>query len=373
MSEPAAVTERLHRTLIDLCRIPSPSRRERRVAQYVIRRLEELGLTAEEDDGAAALEGDCGNLFVRQTAGRGEPVFLCAHLDTVAVPPGDTVPVIVEPERIHTGGASPLGGDDKMGVALALEMLARSVEAPGTMRPFEVVFTVQEEIGCRGSGHVDPARLAAREGFILDGEGAPFSAIRRAPTKEWFRVEVTGRRSHAAVDPEAGINAIRGAGAAAAAVPCGRLSAGSVANVGSLSGGGPTNVVPDRAELVGELRSLSETEQARWRRRIERAVQRAMRRHRTTARIDWSRAYAGYTVPDDSPSVRIFTTACRALGGEPVFLESLGGGDANPFNAKGLRCIVFGLGMEAIHSPEEVVLWSRLDLAAALLERTLTP
>ncbi len=361
--------ERLHATVIDLCRIPSPSRRERRVADYVRGRIADLGLALVEDDGAAALGGDTGNLFVRTEGGSGEPIFLCAHMDTVAVPDLDPIPVVVEADRIHTGGRSPLGGDDKVGVALALELLAEAAARPGEARPLEAIFCVQEEIGCRGSAHVDPARVRSRQGFVLDGETEPYSAIREAPTKDWYRIAVTGRRAHAAVNPEDGRNAVRAAGALAAALPGGRIGAGAVANVGSLSGGGSTNVVPDRADLVGELRCLRPADHAAWRRRFERIAERVMRRHGTSAALEWERAYDGYFVADQEPCARMFAAACEGEGAKAAFVHSLGGGDANNLNAKGLRCIVFGLGMEAIHSPQEQVVWSRLDRSAALLER----
>ena len=266
--------DRLHSTVIDLCRIPSPSRQERRVAEYVRARIASLGLAVVEDDAGAALGGDTGNLFVSTAGGRGVPIFLCAHMDTVAVPERDPIPVVVETERIHTGGVSPLGGDDKAGVALALELLAEAVARPADARPLDVIFCVQEEIGCRGSGRLDPARVRAREGFVLDGETAPYTAIREAPTKDWFRIAVTGRRAHAAVNPEDGRNAVVAAGALAVELPGGRIGRGAVANVGSVSGGGPTNVVPDRAEVVGELRCLRPGEQQRWRRRFERIAAR---------------------------------------------------------------------------------------------------
>ncbi len=363
--------ERLHSTVIDLCRIPSPSRRERRVAEYVRARAAVLGLPVREDGGAAALQGDSGNLFVRTIGGRGEPIFLCAHMDTVAVPALDPIPVVVETDRIHSGGASPLGGDDKCGVALALELLAEAVARPHEARPLDVIFCVQEEIGCRGSGHVNPALISAREGFVLDGETEPYSAIRQAPTKDWYRVTVTGRRAHAAVNPQDGRNAVRAAGALAAALPGGRIGAGAVANAGSICGGGPTNVVPDRADLVGELRCLRPADQAAWRRRFERIAARAMRRCGTTAAVVWERAYDGYRVGDDAPCARLFAEACRGEGAKAAFLYSLGGGDANPLDAKGLRCLVVGLGMEAIHTPQEQVIWARLDSAARLMERIL--
>jgi tripeptide aminopeptidase len=365
--------DRLHATVIELCRIPSPSRRERRVAEYVRERIAGLGLVAVEDDAARALEGDTGNLHVRLDGGRGEPIFLCAHMDTVAVPALDPIPVIVEPDRIHTGGASVLGGDDKVGVALALELLAEAVARPGESRPLDVIFCVQEEIGCRGSGAFDASRVRARDGFVLDGETPAYTAIREAPTKEWYRVAVSGRRAHAAVNPEEGRNAVAAAGALAGAFPGGRIGRGAVANAGSLSGGGSTNVVPDHAELVGELRCLRDAEQARWRRRFERIAARVMRRRGTSATVQWDRAYSGYYVPDDAPCARWFAEACVAEGAGPSFFHSLGGGDANQLNAKGLRCIVVGLGMEAIHSPQEQVIWSRLDAAARVVERLVFP
>jgi tripeptide aminopeptidase len=361
--------ERLHSTVVELCRIPSPSRHERRVADYVRARAAAFGLPVAEDDGAAALGGDSGNLYLRTVGGRGEPVFLCAHMDTVAVPEGDSVPVVLEPDRIHTGGASPLGGDDKLGVALALELLAEAVRRPHEARPLDVIFCVQEEIGCRGSGHADAARIQAREGFVLDGETAPYSAIRQAPTKDWYRIAVTGTRAHAAVNPDEGRNAVRAAGALAAALPGGRIGRGAVANAGSIRGGGSSNVVPDRADIVGELRCLSAEDQERWRRRFERIAARVMRRHGTTAAVEWERAYTGYHVADDAPCARMFAEACRGEGAEAAFFHSLGGGDANQLNARGLRCIVVGLGMEAIHSPQEQVIWSRFDAAARLVER----
>ena len=57
--------DRLSQTFIDLCRIPSPSGQEGRVAAYIQERVTSMGLTIEDDDAAAALEGEVGNLFVR--------------------------------------------------------------------------------------------------------------------------------------------------------------------------------------------------------------------------------------------------------------------------------------------------------------------
>ena len=361
-------SQRLPQTFIDLCRLPSPSGQEGRVAGYIRKQVTALGLTIEEDDAATALNGEVGNLLVR-CPGQGEPLFLTAHMDTVAVPFSDEIPVVVEGDRVHTGGRSPLGGDDKAGIAVALELLTQAVENPDRSRPLEVIFTVQEEQGVAGGSHFDVGRLRAQEGFVLDGDTPVGTAINRSVYKYRYFLEVRGRKAHAAVEPEKGVNAIKALGAVIAALPTGRLDAETVTNLGLIEGGGVINAVPDEARLVGELRSLNEPRLKEAQRQIETIVQQETTRFGASGWIEWQEMYAGYTVPDDSPCAQLFAQACQAEGLIPSFRTTLGGGDANPLNNKGLRCIVFGLGMEAIHTNEEFIRLSSLTQSVQILER----
>ena len=67
-------------------------------------------------------------------------------------------------------------------------------------------------------------------------------------------------------------------------------------------------------------------------------------------------------------SSQLFAEACRAMGKEPVFLSSPGGGDSNQFNNKGMRNLVFGLGMHNIHSTDEYLELSEYFEAVNLLK-----
>ena len=358
----------LHADLLALCRIPSPSGQEGAVAAYVRRAVADLGLAVEEDDAGPALGSDTGNLLVR-TPGRGEPLFLAAHMDTVPPTPDadGQVPVLVEGDRVHTGGRSILGADDKAGIAVALEALRQAVRAPDATRPLAVIFTVQEEQGGRGAGHFDAARIDARVGFNLDGDTPVGVAIARAPDKARFYVDVHGKAAHAALNPEDGINAVRAAGAIAAALPTGKLDAHTIANLGRIEGGGPINVVPDHARLIGEARSLAPDGLAAVRARFEATAREVGAAHGCPIDFDWVQLYPGYTVPPEAPAARLFSAACRAEGIAATFETTYGGGDANQFNAKGMACVVFGLGMQRIHSAQEYILLSDLDHAAAIL------
>ncbi len=364
-------TQPLHADFLALCRLPSPSGHEGAVAAYIRRAVEALGLPVTEDDAGPALGSDTGNLII-QTPGTGEPLFLTAHMDTVPPAPVDgAVPVMVEGDRVHTGGRSILGGDDKAGVAVALAMLRLAAAHPESTRPLDVVFTVQEEQGARGAGHLDPARLRARQGFNLDGDTPVAVAIREAPHKQRFYVDVTGRAAHAALDPEGGINAIQALGAIAAALPTGRLDEFSIANLGRIEGGGPINVVPDRARLIGELRSLRQDRLVAVMTEIETIVRQEAEARGAGGRVTWEPLYSAYHVPDEAPIARLFAAACASQGLEAGFVSTYGGGDANPLNNKGLACIVFGLGMQQIHTPDEYILLSDLDRAAAILSAAL--
>ena len=58
-------TDRITSTLVELCEIPSPSRCERPVADYILSRISTLGLDAIEDNAGDDIGGDTGNIIVR--------------------------------------------------------------------------------------------------------------------------------------------------------------------------------------------------------------------------------------------------------------------------------------------------------------------
>ena len=359
-------------TLLDLCRTPSPSGQEGRVAAYIRARAAALCLQVEEDDAGPALGSDTGNLIVR-VPGRGEPLFFCAHMDTVPVPAGlAEIPIIETGDRLHTGGASVLGYDDKGGVAAMLELAEIAAGRPGQTVPLELVFTIQEERGLRGSRAFDVSRLKARSGFILDCETGIGSALSAQPTRISFTIEVHGKAAHAAVAPELGINAIKALGAVINALPTGRIDAETVMNLGKIEGGGALNVVPDLAVLTGEIRSLSREKLEAMTERVRRTAEEQAAAYQATSGFKWETMYTMYRVSPESRSVSLFEAACRAAGLEPRYEETLGGSDANNFSQKGLSCLNVGFEMNNIHSPDEYMRPSQFLLAARLLERIIT-
>ena len=153
---PALERRYLSGMFTELCRIESPSGRERACAERVIAELRSLGLSVLEDEAAAAAGSDCGNLLARlpgagadeqeRTARRS--ILLCAHLDTVpALAPIE--PVLVD-GFFENANEGILGADNKAAVAVLLA-LARHVRSAGAGVDVELLFTVGEEIALAGA------------------------------------------------------------------------------------------------------------------------------------------------------------------------------------------------------------------------------
>jgi tripeptide aminopeptidase len=362
-------SDRLIQTLLDLCRIPSPSGREEQVAAYVRSRVAALGLEVEEDGAGQLLGSGTGNLLVR-VPGQGDPLFFSAHMDTVPVPAGLTeIPLIRGDDRVDTGGASVLGYDDKGGVAAMLELTEIAVAQKGETLPLELVFTIQEERGLRGAGVFDATRLKARSGFVLDNEGKVGSCLSAQPAKVIFAITVHGKAAHAAVNPELGINAVKVLGAIINELPTGKLDNETVINLGKVEGGGPLNVVPDLAVLTGELRSLNGEKLLAMLAQLQQTAERKAAEYQARTDFKWETLYRMYRVLPDTRCTRLFAAACQAEGFEAHFEQSLGGSDANQFNQKGLVCLNVGLEMNQIHSADEFMRPSQLVQAVSLLER----
>lgn len=362
-------TKRLARTLIDLCEIPSPSKREGAVAAYIRQRLDVLGLTVEEDGAADHLEGETGNLLIRVPGSGQTPILLTAHMDTamsIAEVP-DRINVIVSGSTVHTDHNSSLGADDKAGITLVLELLEHISKSTDINRPLEILFTVQEEAGARGANYFDTTSIQSEQGFVLDGDTPVGTVIVRAPHKFRYEVLVHGRAAHAALEPEKGLNAIRVLSIATAALPNGKIDDHTVTNYGIIEGGSATNVVPARARLIGELRGHNLDRVVAVQEQVSSLVERTAKMCDASAEVTWAQVYPGYDVARRELCIGLFNDACKRLEIKPDYLVTDGGGDANALNGAGITCVPFGLGMQAIHTNEEYISINDLRTAFHLL------
>lgn len=177
---------------------------------------------------------------VPSTQGAGLPtVALIAHLDTSPEAPGQAVkPQVVEAygggevalpsgavlnhansptlagligkTLITTDGTTLLGGDDKAGVAIIMEVAHHLMERPHLAHgPLRVLFTCDEEIG-RGTDKIDLAKLGATVAYTIDGGGVGMIDVETF-SADAMRVTFVGHNIHPAIAKGQMVNSLRGA------------------------------------------------------------------------------------------------------------------------------------------------------------------
>src|SRR6516225_6470484 len=121
-----------------------------------------------------------GNVYARAApTAPGEPIFLCAHLDTV--PPTDAIEPVVEDGVVRNARPTILGGDNKAAAAAMLEATRRTLAEGRPHAGIELVFTPQEETGLHGAYAFDHGRLHARVGYVYDQAAAIGDIVLGAP------------------------------------------------------------------------------------------------------------------------------------------------------------------------------------------------
>jgi tripeptide aminopeptidase len=142
------MTENKLNRLKEVLSVPTHSRDEKLMIEYLQKVLTEKGYEHFTDNH--------GNIYVKKGDTKHFPCFV-AHTDTVHRVNLNLTVIESEDKKLgkiltgidkKTGRPSGIGGDDKCGVFLALEML-------DTLPNVKAAFFVSEEIGCKGSMYAD--------------------------------------------------------------------------------------------------------------------------------------------------------------------------------------------------------------------------
>jgi glutamate carboxypeptidase len=209
-------------------------------ADRLATRYAELGATVRR------VPAPTGDHLVADFPGRADaPLLFLTHHDTVW-PTGQLDSAM--PWRTEDGIIHGPGVFDMKGGLVVLETALEQV-AGHDHRPLRVVVVADEEIGspsARALVTAEAAGVYAAFGFEPPHPNGDLKTSRWGSTR--VRIEVTGREAHAALDPDSGVSAIDELVDQLIAVR--RIAAGHanvLCNVGTITGGGRTNVVPGAA------------------------------------------------------------------------------------------------------------------------------
>jgi tripeptide aminopeptidase len=344
----------------ELAALPSPPGEERAVADVVIGYLRDLGLSVDEDDAGPKVGSNIGNVYCRlEATDGGNPIFLCAHLDTV--PPEGPIEPVIEDGVVRNAAGTILGADNKSAVAAMLEGARRVLAENRPHGGIELLFTPKEEVGLLGAAAFDLDRLHARLGYVYDQAAPIGDVILGAPYSRAMQVRFHGRASHSGMYPEEGRSAIAAAARAISDLRLGRVDEETTANVGIIQGGTAGNIIPEWCTLDAEARSHDE-------RKLDEMVQEMVDVFSFAAGLEdcdvetkVSKSYKGYRFKPDDAVVRIASAALARSGYQPAFGLSGGAADANIFNERGLACLNLANGMQDIHTPDERITVADLE------------
>ena len=356
MAQPVAVNQdRLVQTFVNLVRQNTPPRHERAASEIGRQILADLGFECAYDDAGEKVGGNVGNLiaFKKGSLPDAPAIFFSAHFDTVE-PTAGLEPVF-DGDVIKSDGETILGADDKCGMAPVLEAMRLLDEQAIPHGDIQLLLTICEEIGLVGAFHLDPARIKAAFGYVLDAGPPVGSLIYSAPTQDIFEVWIHGKPAHAGAQPEDGVSAILVAARAIARMKLGRIDPETTANVGIITGGTATNIIPAECYLKCEARSRNGAKLERQREHMMACFQEEAAAAGVTVEIKNDRAYVGYELGMDDPVLTVGMAAAERIGLEPLLRVTGGGADANIFNANGFPTTVLGCGMMNIHRHDEYV------------------
>jgi len=359
--ERAIQPTRLHKTLLDLLDIYSPSGKEEDVQLYLSEILGRTGSVVERQD----VEEERYNLCV--TMGPGKPLlYLVGHVDTT--PAWDLESV---GPREENGILYGLGSADmKGGCAAMVEAWLVLAEAlPADKRPpVGLLLVVGEEENGDGSATF---LESCRPPWVLIGEPTGLAACFAHYGYLEANFVTSGRRSHSSL-PELGHNAVEsmlrvmlhlGKNAL-----FNREETDIVYSIREMTSSRAGFVVPDRCETWIDLHLPPGREPKIIQEAIRSSIEDA-HRYIPDLKVDMSFdvAFSGYDLGADNQMAHLLREVYSGLS-LPFRLDSFRShSDGNLFFAAGTKPIILGPGsLETAHTPEEQVLFEDVLMAARI-------
>ncbi|MGX7108519.1 M20/M25/M40 family metallo-hydrolase [Facklamia miroungae] len=333
--------------------IHSPSKEEKEMADYVISFLERLGAEIFLDESQHTYGGNSPVIFAKIKGDiEGEGVSLNAHTDVIQ--PNKDLKIVKKDNIWSSDGTTTLGGDDKAGLAAILTAVEYIVENKISHEDIYVIVTPGEEQGMLGARNINWQNVyqhiqPAKNMIVADNAGKANKVAYQAPTCYRFSIEIKGRKAHAGIEPEKGINAIQVASRIIAEMPLLRIDDETTANVSQITSDFPNNVVPDSCIFTGEIRSHSQDKVQNLLQDFETIIKKYTDDYSIETRCD----YPALSSQDDLKFVKEIVAAYETVGvkAEPQIIG--GGSDANFFAEEGFNSAIVGVGMEQVHTTEE--------------------
>ncbi|MDA0660273.1 MAG: peptidase T [Planctomycetota bacterium] len=267
---------------------------------------------------------------------------------------------------VTSDGTTLLGGDDKAGVAIIMELANTLLESREILHgPVRLLFTCDEEIG-RGVRHVDLERLAADVCYTFDGGGRD-TVDHETFSADLATVTIRGVNIHPSIAKGKMCNAVRGLCELVMRLPRDLAPETTDKRQGflhpySIEGGVAQSQV---RILLRDFDTAKLTEHAAVIHRAAREAEQAVAGIRIDVEIRKQYRNMAEGLAKDPRAVNLAVEAHKRLGREAQLSIVRGGTDGSQLTEKGLPCPNLSSGQHNIHSPLE---WASLDEMVAACE-----
>lgn len=255
--------ELLLNSIYEIVEIESPSfdvEGSRKVVSWIESELAKIPLDLIIEKTFAEEYGE--HLIIRKFSTGGKPCLFLGHTDTVH-PVGAK---LQNPTRIENGKFYGCGiFDMKANIVLMLAVLRFLAENNiENVRPFTIMLSCDEEIGSF-TGREIVEREAANAEFCLVCEPSANGKVKTGRKGTgMFTVKTHGIPAHAGLEPEKGASAILEISKQIPKIhELNDLTKGTTANVCQIHGGTASNVIPEHAECLVDVRFSSMSEAAK--------------------------------------------------------------------------------------------------------------
>ncbi len=346
--------ERIIKTFTELVSIPCPSGDEKQEAELITQKLQALDVQVQVDQAGANGISTTGNVWglLPGNVPGAKKILFEAHMDSVA--PTTGTKVIRKDGILYSDGTTTLGGDDKVGIASALEALQIIKDEKIPHGDIQFLFAIGEETGSYGIRYLDPSWLKSDFGYCLDCGGRAGEIFNYSPQAYRVTYTVTGKAAHAGEEPEKGINAIMLATAGLQKLPWyGRKDAMTTLSIGLIKGGKASNIVADECEFVIDMRCPDVQKLDALRDATTKIIEQEVTAGGGKLRVNCTLSGPAVFVQEDEPVANLAAAAAKAEG-FPVQFKFTGGlSDANFLCGYGLPTLNLATGMDKIHTTFE--------------------
>ena len=359
--------EQIIEEFLDMVKLGAASGDERLIADYMIKKLENLGCQIYEDDAGEKSGGNTGNIIAYLPGDEDGCLMLSAHMDRVSN--GYHVKPFIQEGWIQSDGTTILGADDVSGLAAILDAVRRIKKSGRKHASLEIVLSVSEENGILGARLFDVSRLRSDMGYILDTTGPLGQLDIKRPYKAMIDIQVLGRRAHGG-SPEKGVNAILAACNMLAGIREGRLDGESTSNLGVFHGGPrEPGTVCGQVQIRCEARSVQKEKLMSYLKYFENYCREHIASSEAELKFCYEIQHGNCCFTEKDEVVQIAVRELEKMRLEPVLSLTMEGCDGNIYCAHGIPCISVGMGNVNAHALNEKVNIGQLIGAGELTER----